>query len=143
MAKKLGTYPIEFIKEQCIQFNKLMTMDGKNVSHRGFYVESGTRASMDDKQLEEQYYKWLEKKFKELNGCLEKIKFSLELRTRGLDMDIKTQKNKEFFKGGKDAIKEFIRKLSNMKYIDSDIKGKGKYMSSEERRKWITREAEI
>lgn len=67
---------------------------------------------------------------------LDKIRFALILRSRGLSVDIETQKEKDYFRGGKEMIDEMIRKLSDIKYIDSFIDGRGKYMSDEEKKIW-------
>ncbi len=67
---------------------------------------------------------------------LEMFKFSLILRSRGLSVDIETQKEKEYFKGGKEMIDEMIRKCEK-NYLINFIHSKGKYMTVEEKKKWI------
>lgn len=72
-----------------------------------------------------------------IDYVLECVGFAMEIRCRGLSLDIDTQKNKEFFKGGKEAMEEFKKKLSDFEYIKNSIITKGKYMTGLEKRKWL------
>ena len=68
---------------------------------------------------------------------IEMIRMAAELRRRGYSLDIETQENKEFFRGGHSAMLEFMRKLQDIKYIESYIEMKaGKYMTNEEKEEW-------
>ena len=71
------------------------------------------------------------------NKIIEMISFAMELRSRGYEIDITTQSDKAFFRGGRSALLEFKSKLCDIKYIESYIQQKGKYMSDEEKKKWI------
>ena len=72
-----------------------------------------------------------------MDYALECVAFAMELRCRGLSVDIDTQENKEFFKGGKEMMEEFKRKLGDFEYIKNYIESKVKYMTGLEKRKWI------
>jgi hypothetical protein len=134
---RLSEYPIEYIEEQKVEFNKLVASDDyTKKSHRAFAVDSGIRCAMTDRELEKNYLRWLEKR-NIIAKVLERISFAMELRKRGYEVDIETQDNKDYFEGAKESIEEFMRKLSDFKYITDYIKSKGKYMSDEEKKRWI------
>jgi len=73
------------------------------------------------------------KKEKIQQELMDLIKLKVKCRIRGLSLDVKTQKNKDFFEGAKQEMEELLRHLENLDYIIADIDCALKYLTDEEK----------
>lgn len=69
-------------------------------------------------------------------AILELIQLRTTCRIRGLDVDIKTQSNPDFFMGAKDVMETLHRHLDDLKWIIVDIECAMKYLDDDEKKKF-------
>ena len=73
------------------------------------------------------------KKEKIIEQVLEILKIKCNVRMRGLEIDIKNQKNKDYYLGALNEYDVLFRHLDKLKWIIADIECGNEYLDEEEK----------